>query len=66
MLTLEQITNAARIAAKEFPIKSVELFGSYAEGRAVSGATSICLWSSTPPPCRLLCFRSYGSCLRTF
>ncbi len=34
MLTLEQITNAARIAAKEFPIKSVELFGSYAEGRA--------------------------------
>ena len=34
MLSLEQITNAARIAAKEFPIKSVELFGSYAEGRA--------------------------------
>ncbi len=34
MLTLDQIIKAAQSAAMQFPIKSVELFGSYAEGRA--------------------------------
>lgn len=32
MLTLEQIKNAAATVAAEYPIKSIMLFGSYAEG----------------------------------
>lgn len=32
MLTLEQITEAAKIAAKEYPISRIDLFGSYANG----------------------------------
>lgn len=34
MLTLEQIEKAALTVAKEYPIISIELFGSYAEGRS--------------------------------
>lgn len=33
MLKLEQIISAATLVAKEFPIKNITLFGSYAEGR---------------------------------
>ena len=33
MLTIDQITTAAETVAKEFPIKSITLFGSYAEGK---------------------------------
>ncbi|MGN0180853.1 MAG: nucleotidyltransferase family protein [Candidatus Ornithomonoglobus sp.] len=33
MLTIEQIEKAALTVAKEYPIISIELFGSYAEGR---------------------------------
>ncbi len=32
MLTIKEITAAAETVAKEFPIKSVTLFGSYADG----------------------------------
>ena len=32
MLTLKQITKAAEIVAKEYPIVKIELFGSYANG----------------------------------
>lgn len=32
MLTIDQITTAAETVAKEFPIKSITLFGSYADG----------------------------------
>jgi len=32
MLTIEQITDAARTVAKEYPITKIELFGSYAKG----------------------------------
>ena len=32
MLTIEQIADAAKIAAKEYPIKKISLFGSYASG----------------------------------
>ena len=32
MLTLEQITDAAKTVSNEFPIKRIELFGSYADG----------------------------------
>lgn len=32
MLTIDQITEAARTVAKEYPIKRIELFGSYAKG----------------------------------
>lgn len=32
MLTLKQITEAAEIVAKEYPITKIELFGSYANG----------------------------------
>lgn len=34
MLTIKQITDAAIVAAKEFPIKNIRLFGSYANGSA--------------------------------
>lgn len=34
MLTLEQIQQAVAEAAKSYPIKSVDLFGSYADGTA--------------------------------
>ncbi|MGN0164106.1 MAG: nucleotidyltransferase family protein [Candidatus Ornithomonoglobus sp.] len=33
MLTIKQIETAAVTAAKEFPIKSISLFGSYANGK---------------------------------
>lgn len=33
MLTMEQIKNAVAVIASEYPIKTVLLFGSYAEGR---------------------------------
>lgn len=33
MLTIKQIEEAAAIAAREFPIKSIVLFGSYASGK---------------------------------
>lgn len=33
MLTIKQIEEAAAIAAKEFSIKSITLFGSYASGK---------------------------------
>lgn len=33
MLTIKQIEEAAIIAANEFPIKSINLFGSYASGK---------------------------------
>lgn len=32
MLTIEQITEAAKMAAQEYPIKRIDLFGSYANG----------------------------------
>ncbi|MDI6619613.1 MAG: nucleotidyltransferase domain-containing protein [Clostridiales bacterium] len=32
MITIEQIKHEVQEAAKEYPIKKVELFGSYAEG----------------------------------
>ena len=34
MLTLAQISNAARIVADEYPITRIHLFGSYAEGHS--------------------------------
>ena len=34
MLTLEMIRQAVRQAAAEYPVKRVELFGSYANGTA--------------------------------
>ncbi len=33
MLSIEQISDAAKIVANEYPIVKVELFGSYADGR---------------------------------
>ena len=33
MLTIKQISDAAETVAKEFPILSISLFGSYADGR---------------------------------
>ena len=34
MLTLDMIRHAVKIAAAEYPVKRVELFGSYANGTA--------------------------------
>lgn len=33
MLTIEQIEKAAAVAAKEFPVTKIQLFGSYASGK---------------------------------
>ncbi len=33
MLTIEQITNVAKIIANEYPVVKIQLFGSYAEGK---------------------------------
>ena len=33
MLTMQQIADSVQIASKEYPLRKVELFGSYADGR---------------------------------
>ena len=33
MLTVQQIADSVQIASKEYPLRKVELFGSYASGR---------------------------------
>ena len=33
MLTVQQIADSVQIASKEYPLRKVELFGSYANGR---------------------------------
>ncbi|MBQ8301116.1 MAG: nucleotidyltransferase domain-containing protein [Clostridia bacterium] len=33
MLTIDEIVTAAEVVAKEYPIKYINLFGSYAEGK---------------------------------
>lgn len=33
MLTINEILAAAKTVAKEYPIKCIDLFGSYSEGR---------------------------------
>ena len=33
MLTVQQITDSVGLAAKEYPLRKVELFGSYASGQ---------------------------------
>ena len=33
MLTMQQIADSIQIASKEYPLRKVELFGSYADGR---------------------------------
>ena len=33
MLTMQQIADSVQIASKEYPLRKVELFGSYANGR---------------------------------
>lgn len=33
MVTINEISAAAKTVSKEYPIKSIDLFGSYAEGR---------------------------------
>lgn len=33
VLTIDQISNAAKIIAKEYPVIKIQLFGSYAEGK---------------------------------
>ena len=34
MLTINQISNAAKIIAEEYPVIKIQLFGSYAEGNS--------------------------------
>ena len=38
MLTITQITNAAKIVSKEYPITQMQLFGSYADGRSTDNS----------------------------
>jgi len=34
MLTVQQIADGVRVASREYPLRKVELFGSYASGRS--------------------------------
>lgn len=34
MLTIEQISSAAKIIAEEYPVIKIQLFGSYADGKS--------------------------------
>ena len=51
MLTIAQITTAAETVAKEFPIKSIVLFGSYAEGKNTEQSDVDLLVEFSPDNC---------------
>ena len=34
MLTIQQITDGVNVVSREYPLRKVELFGSYADGRS--------------------------------
>ena len=49
MLNIEQIEKAAAIAAQEYPVKSIKLFGSYANGTNSSDSDVDLLVEFTEP-----------------
>ena len=51
MLTIDQITTAAETVAKEFPIKTITLFGSYAEGTNTEQSDVDLLVEFSPDSC---------------
>ena len=54
MLSLQQIADSVQIAALEYPIKKVELFGSYAENRVHEKSDVDLLVEFTTPRVSLL------------
>ena len=51
MLTISNIINAAETVAKEFPIVSIQLFGSYAENRSTEESDVDILVEFAPDSC---------------
>ena len=54
MLTIHQIIDGVNIASKEYPVQKVELFGSYANGKATSKSDVDLLVEFTTPRVSLL------------
>ena len=54
MLTLQQIANGVSIASREFPLRKVELFGSYASGNNTPESDVDLLVEFTEPRVSLL------------
>lgn len=56
MLDIKQISNAVKIVAANYPIKSVRLFGSYAEGRETENSDVDVMVEFNKEPISLLKF----------
>ena len=54
MLTVQQIIDGVRIAAHEYPLRKVELFGSYADGKNTPQSDVDLLVEFTQPRVSLL------------
>ena len=54
MLTVQQITDGVSIASREYPLRKVELFGSYASGRNTPESDVDLLVEFTEPRVSLL------------
>ncbi len=54
MLTLQQITDGVSIASREYPLRKVELFGSYASGSSTPESDVDLLVEFTEPRVSLL------------
>ncbi len=54
MLTLQQIANGVSIASREYPLRKVELFGSYASGSSTPESDVDLLVEFTEPRVSLL------------
>lgn len=58
MLTVEQIADGVRTASREYPLRRVELFGSYATGKNTSRSDVDLLVEFTQPRVSLLTLNS--------
>ena len=52
MLDIETIAKGVQESIRDYPVKKIELFGSYAENRQTEGAMSIYSLNSLRLPCR--------------
>ena len=58
MLTVQQIADGVRTASREYPLRRVELFGSYASGRSTERSDVDLLVEFTQPRVSLLTLSS--------
>ena len=54
MLTIEQIAEGVQVASREYPLRKVELFGSYASGKSTAQSDVDLLVEFTRPQVSLL------------